>query len=145
VESPNPFAAPSTDPTKLDDDDPYRLALDLQFAQTRKLLIAIAVLYTLGGAFSFFISSGVEAIGVLVIHGFLAATHVALWIWAKSSPYGAIVTAIVLFFGLHGVNFLVDPASILQGIIVKVVIAIALIRGYRIAQQIRQYAASQAR
>jgi Trk-type K+ transport system membrane component len=61
-----------------------------------------------------------EAIRVWVIHGVLAATFLALSFWAKKAPLPAAVTGLSVYLVIQLVNFLDDPTTLLQGMVLKI-------------------------
>jgi hypothetical protein len=70
-----------------------------------------------------------------VVLGTLGAVFLGLWWWAQSNPFAAALTALLLFVTVMLVNAMVDPASLLRGIIVKIAVVVALFSavsaGYR--------------
>ncbi len=77
----------------------------------------------------------------------LAATYFGLWIWAKSRPLPAAMTALILFLTLQAINLAISPLSILQGIVVKIIILGVLIRAVTSAnkyQKLKQQQQQQA-
>jgi hypothetical protein len=69
------------------------------------------------------------------VFGTLGAIFLGLWWWAQSNPFAATLTALLLYITFMLVNAMVDPASLLRGIIVKIVVVAALFSavsaGYR--------------
>jgi hypothetical protein len=63
----------------------------------------------------------------------LAALMAVLWIWARRSPLPAIACALALFVVVHLVSAVVDPSTILKGIIIKVLALAALGKGLKAA------------
>jgi hypothetical protein len=69
----------------------------------------------------------------LLVHLTLAALFAALFVWGKRSPIPAIATALAVFIVVHLVNFLLDPSTLVQGIIIKVIAIGALAAGLKAA------------
>lgn len=65
----------------------------------------------------------------------LTVTYFGLWVWAKHKPLPAAMTALILFLTLQAINLAIEPTSIFQGIIVKVIILFVLIRAVTSAQK----------
>ncbi|MCG3136011.1 MAG: hypothetical protein HMLKMBBP_03798 [Planctomycetes bacterium] len=68
----------------------------------------------------------------------LAAGFVGLWIWAKRNAFGATLTAFIAFLTLVLVNAVVDPATIVQGVIVKILVIAALLKGLKSGLALRK-------
>ena len=71
----------------------------------------------------------------------LAVIFLALWWWAQSNPFGAALSALLLYLTVTLVGAMVDPASLLKGIIIKGLIVVGLFSavsaGYRERQRRR--------
>jgi hypothetical protein len=57
----------------------------------------------------------------------LACTFIGLWVWAKSKPLPATLTALILFIALQAFNLAVEPETMIRGILVKVIVLVALV------------------
>jgi hypothetical protein len=77
----------------------------------------------------------------LAINIGLAAMFFGLWVWAKRNVLGACVTALLLFITVFAINAAVDPKTLGQGVIVKVLFVAALVKAISAAQQERKLAA----
>jgi hypothetical protein len=60
--------------------------------------------------------------------GVLGAIFLGLGIWSRRSPLGAAIVGLVLFVSFIAADAVMNPLSLLQGIVVKAIIIIALIR-----------------
>jgi len=71
----------------------------------------------------------------------LAVIFLALWWWAQTNPFGAALSALLLYVTVTLIGAMVDPASLLQGIIIKGLIVAGLFSavsaGYRERQRRR--------
>jgi hypothetical protein len=65
------------------------------------------------------------------------------WFWARSNAFAATLTALILYATLILADLAVDPASILRGVIFKVLIVLGLIKGVRSALAARMAAADE--
>ena len=72
---------------------------------------------------------------MLVIDGLLLGFFVAMYIVAKTRPLGACIAALCVFWGLNLVLAVMDPSSLLSGILVKILFTLALVRGIRSASR----------
>ena len=61
----------------------------------------------------------------------LVAIYVGLIFWCSRNPFGACLTGLVIYVTLILINAAVDPATIVQGIIMKAIIIIALANGIK--------------
>lgn len=99
--------------------------------KARNGIFIVGALYVVGGMLMSALSSmqGTgEDVGLIMgVNIALALIHVGLGIWAKKAPLAAAVTAMVLFITVHLVNAILDPATIVQGILIKVIFISVLI------------------
>ena len=79
-----------------------------------------------------------EPIQILGVNLFLAAIMAGLWVWGKKAPLPAILVALAVFVAVHVGNALVSPLTILQGVFVKIIAIVMLIRGIRAALAVRE-------
>lgn len=123
----------------------------VQAAQLRKqtreaviALFAVGVLQALGGALLYFILKDAREVDpnvptvVLTMSLVLAAIYGALGFWARKSPLPATIVGLVLYLSLIGVSAVIDPATIGQGIIIKLLIIVALAKGVQAGVKYRQ-------
>lgn len=61
----------------------------------------------------------------------LVAIYIALAFWAGRNPFGACLTGLILYLTLNLINAAIDPATIIQGIIMKIIIILALVNGVK--------------
>jgi len=74
---------------------------------------------------------------VLIVNLVLAAIMVGLAIWGRRAPLAAILVATAVYVAVTATNAVLDPATIAQGIIVKILIILVLVRGIRGALAMR--------
>lgn len=67
----------------------------------------------------------------------------ALGFWARHSPLAALVVGLVSFVGLHVVNAVIDPMTIAQGLIMKVVVIYFLVKGVKAAMEAKKIRAGE--
>lgn len=111
---------------------------DKPIKRARILLFVIAGLQLLGifTAVDFPEPRKWITIGLFV---FLAVIFATLAIWTKKKPYTAIVTALSIYAALHVLAAIIEPASIFQGVIVKVIAFVLLITALKNAKEIQQW------
>jgi hypothetical protein len=73
----------------------------------------------------------------LVVNLILAGLMALLWIWAKRAPLPAIACALALYLVVQLVSAVIDPTSILKGIIIKLLAFLALGKGLKAALDAR--------
>jgi hypothetical protein len=74
----------------------------------------------------------------------LGVAFFALWLWARKSALPALCTALGLFVIVHFADAIVDPAAILRGVLLKILVVGALASGIKSALQQRAIAQRQA-
>lgn len=79
-----------------------------------------------------------EPIKVLGVNLFLAAVMAGLWAWGKKATLAAILVALAVFVAVHVGSALVNPLTLLQGVLVKIIAVVLLIRGIRAALAVRK-------
>jgi hypothetical protein len=84
-----------------------------------------------------------EPFQLLALNLFLAALMLGLWWWAKSSVLPAILVALAVFVTVHVASALVDPKTIVQGVIIKIIAVVLLTRGVKSALAARKLEAEQ--
>lgn len=79
-----------------------------------------------------------ESLQVLALNLVLGAIMVGLWFWSKRAALSAIIAALAVFVTVHVANALVDPASLVQGLFIKIIGTVVLVRGVRAALEARR-------
>ncbi|MBA4136598.1 MAG: hypothetical protein C0518_04700 [Opitutus sp.] len=107
-------------------------------------ILALAILQAIGALVFFGISasnevSTAEQIGALIVTGGLSAVFFGLWIWGRNSPYPALCTALGLFLFVHAVDAVLDPMTLLRGILVKIVVLTGLITAIQKARRASKF------
>lgn len=78
-----------------------------------------------------------EPYQVLVVNGILAVLMGVLWLWARRAPLPAIACALALYLVVQVVSAILDPSSIVKGIIIKLFAFGALYKGFKAALDAR--------
>jgi predicted nucleic acid-binding Zn ribbon protein len=71
---------------------------------------------------------------------FLAIVMVGLYFWARRAPFPALVTALCIYLAVLVLGAIVDPANIIKGVLIKVLVIAALVAGIRTALKARHHA-----
>lgn len=106
----------------------------------KKIKSAGTTLYVLSGLFivygliMFAVNSGNDSSSPLLItNGILSIIFLLLGFWSKSKPVAAIISGLSLYALIQILNVIVEPTSILKGIIIKIAIIAYLIKGLQSA------------
>ncbi len=79
---------------------------------------------------------------LLAVNIALGALYLVLWWWAKKKPLPAAVIALLLFITTHVINAVMQPESLAQGILVKILFTLALVRAITAANEERNLTAA---
>lgn len=96
----------------------------------RGWILALAIMQTLGSFVLFGMQNSVEGgetpvLSLAIMLG-LAAIFFGLWIWGKTAPFAALLTALIVFVSFHLLDAVIDPTSLLRGILVKIIVLVGL-------------------
>src|SRR5687767_5933399 len=91
------------------------------------LLIGIIVYFTQDDAAS------------LVVYAIICILYLGLAAWCSSNPFGAILTAFLIYITLQVVSAVIDPLTIFSGILWKIIFIGAFIKGIRSASEARNF------
>ena len=80
------------------------------------------------------------AVVVLVTLLVLAAIFFGLWLWAKKSPFAALLTTLIIFVTFHLLEAVIDPTTLFQGIILKIAFVVGLSTALQKAYTKKRYA-----
>jgi hypothetical protein len=115
-----------------------RAELNRQLQRARTWLIAVGALMF---AFDMMFYFGVLGPGVpesmrtrgIVISSGILAIFIGLWWMARTRTRLALILGLVVFWGLQLAVAVMNPASLLSGLILKIVFTVALVRGLQAA------------
>lgn len=105
-----------------------------QFADHEVLAPVDGVTYTAGELRKLVIW---EHRGLLVVNLFLCALMLVLAWWSKRKPLPAILVAAAVFAAVQVLNAMIDPKTLVQGILIKIFIVAVLIKGIKGALDVR--------
>ncbi|MCC8407638.1 efflux RND transporter permease subunit [Mucilaginibacter sp. UR6-1] len=74
-----------------------------------------------------------DAVFTLILNIVLSAVFALLGVWSRNKPLTAFIVALTLYGLITILNAIVEPASLLRGIIVKIVVVTWLIKGMKAA------------
>lgn len=79
----------------------------------------------------------VEKYSILALNIFLALIMLGLSFWAKKAPLPALLVATAIYVAIQVLNAVVAPETIAQGIIVKIIVIVMLVKGIKSALQLK--------
>jgi hypothetical protein len=68
---------------------------------------------------------------IFVLNYFLAAVMLGLFFWSRRAPFPAMVTALCVYLAVIVLNAVMDPKTLYQGILFKIIFIGALVAGIR--------------
>ncbi len=113
---------------------------DKQIRQARNSIFIVAAIQFLFGIVSGYQIRGETGWLIFAVTGFIAIIFLALGIWTKKKPYTAILIALILYSSLLAIDLIIQPSTVLKGIIVKLFIIGYLIRGLGKAKEAQHWA-----
>ncbi len=124
-------------------------SLEQEMKKAFTALMVVAVLQTLAGPILLFLQKemnpNMQEIPPFA-YGIVFGIAIAFWIlafWARKSPLPAAIVGLVLFVSLHVLDAVADPTKIAQGILMKIIIVVMLVRAIQAALKYRQTIAEQ--
>lgn len=111
-----------------------------KLASARKWILGVGIMYVVWALIMVTISKDTLTPEmrnfILIANGGLCVVHIGLYFWARKQALPAAVVALLLFASLHLVNAVLDPSTIYQGLLLKVVFTVVLVKaimaGYEI-------------
>ena len=100
-------------------------------------ILALCMIFIVMGTIMGLLKQGDERLIIFISNYFLAVVMLVLFFWGRRSPYPAIVTALCIYLVIMALNALVDPTTLIQGIIWKVFILGAFLNGIKSAKVTR--------
>jgi hypothetical protein len=68
----------------------------------------------------------------------IAAVFFALYFWARKQPLPASIVGLVVFVTLHVLDAIADPAALMRGIVMKIIIIAILVNAIQAGVKYRQ-------
>lgn len=99
--------------------------------KARGAFVLLGVLQLVAGGLS--AMSAPDGMGTIffAVEATLAAIFFGLAWWCTKQPFAAAMVGLILYGGLHLVATIVDPSTLFQGIVVKVIVIAILVRAVR--------------
>jgi hypothetical protein len=105
---------------------------------TQKVKNARNIVYFMAGAF---IVTGLVAgfalddFPTLMVNGFMCLTFLIIAAWCDKNPFGALLTAFILYVAVQVAGAIIEPSSIASGLILKVIFIVGLVKGIQSARE----------
>lgn len=110
----------------------HDLRRKIKNAQTTLFVLA-GLFFILGILFYFISGQNDLSFAALIQNLILAGIFLSLGGWAKSKPVVALISGLVLFILVQLIAIVEDPANIVKGIIIKILVIVYLVRGLQSA------------
>ena len=72
---------------------------------------------------------------LMIVNLCISLLYLILAAWSEKSPFGAILTAFIIYITLMFINFFIDPASLFRGLLFKILFIGAFVKGVRSAKE----------
>lgn len=102
----------------------------------KTIIYILAGLVFVTGLIQFFASDDFAA---MIVNLSISLLYLILAAWSDKNPFGAILTAFIIYLTLHIVNAFVEPSTLFQGIIIKIIFIGAFIKGIRSAKEAHEH------
>jgi hypothetical protein len=107
-----------------------------QIQSAKNIIYWLSGLSMLTGLIVFFSQ---DDAATLVAYGLICILYLGLAAWCSSNPFGAILTAFIVYLTLQLLYLIIDPITIVSGVIWKIIFIGAFIKGIRSATEARNY------
>jgi hypothetical protein len=100
-------------------------------------LLAVAILQTLAAAVVVIAAMNIrdasqpEMVAAAVVVSIIALGFYGLAIWARFAPFPAAITGLCILLTLWALDAMLDPTSLVRGLIIKIIIIIFLVRAIK--------------
>jgi multidrug efflux pump subunit AcrB len=135
----NPDTAEKTaDINLLEEEDLSMEGYDKPVKKAKNILFAIAAIQLIGIYFAFQQYGLARTITIILSVG-VALLFFLLALWTKKKPFDAIIIGLVLYSVLVAANAILDPSTIIQGLIMKIGIYVLLISALSNAREVQRW------
>jgi hypothetical protein len=141
MDSPSP-SEPSQEPSLFDESDFQSQHHQKHIRQARMTIFVVAGIQLFFGMVSAFQFGGNTGWFVFGITAFIALLFFALGIWTRKKPFTAILIALILYSSLLITDLIMQPITIVKGILLKILIIIFLVRGLKKAREAERWASA---
>lgn len=100
----------------------------------RTMIYVLAGIFFLAGIYQWMANDNFE---LMIINLIVCLLYLVFASWSNSNPFGAILTAFLVYITVHVINAFENPASIGSGIILKVLSITLFVKGIQSAMEAR--------
>lgn len=104
----------------------------LKVKEARTAIFVLAGLTLVFGLIAEFASDDTATAIVSLV---LCLFYLIMGVWSNKNAFGAILVSFIVYITLNILNAIVDPATLVQGIIIKIIFILAFIKGIRSASE----------
>lgn len=98
------------------------------------MIYVAAGLFFVSGLITF---SATDDYATLLVNLVICVIYLILAVWSSRNPFAAILTALLIYLTIQLINVMTIPGSLFSGIIIKIVIIAAFVKGIRAALEAR--------
>jgi hypothetical protein len=139
----NPSSSESVqEPSVFDEFDLQSQDHQKQIRQARTTIFVVAGIQFFFGMYSGFQFGGNTGWFVFGIASFIAFIFLGLGFMTKKKPFTAILIALILYSSLLIIDLIMQPSTILKGILIKIFIIAYMVRGLKKAKEAQRWAAA---
>jgi hypothetical protein len=120
-----PYFAGSGEPPKKGTGSGWILALAIMQVVGALIFYGMANIGQSDHAISGLMPAKMSTASLVVMLG-LAAIYFGLWFWSKKALFAALLTTLIVFLTFVALDAVVEPLSLLRGIIIKIVVVAGL-------------------
>jgi cell division protein FtsW (lipid II flippase) len=102
----------------------------------RYIIYALAALFFVSGIILGVVN---DDFVTMIVNLFICVLYLILAAWCTKNPFGAFLTAFIIYVTLIVVNAFFNPATLLSGLVMKIICIGALITGIRSAKEAQGY------
>ena len=102
------------------------------------IILVLAGIVLVTGLYQGFVK---DDFATMIVNLCISLLYLILAAWCSKNPFGAILTALIVYITINVINAFVDPASLFQGIILKIIFIGALVKGIRSARDAQEHLA----
>jgi hypothetical protein len=105
----------------------------------RTALYVTSALIVLGGLLSTYMSPSYMILDIWIEVVVMAGAFFVLAMWSNTKPFTALLVGFILYVVYQLLIMIVEPSMIGRGLIVKIIIAVYLVRGMNNAREAQQW------
>ena len=94
------------------------------------MIYVAAGLFFVSGLITFFAT---DDFAILLVNLVICVVYLILAVWSSRNAFAAILTALLIYLTIQLINVMTIPGSLFSGIIIKIVIIAAFVKGIKAA------------